>query len=431
MRSTAFKCLHTKPAGSDRTACLAQRRPALQHQGRQARDRATPSSAASSSPPAAATRRSSGRAHAEHGRPRLLAPAAQCFGLDLSSPDVILGCLQISSPARRSARSASASRASAISSALSPPTRATAAPVPARTAGATGGLAGLPVASQTVRCQRAVATSGRKLLSRQLSVARSCVDSLLKCRLSGKPRDACQKVATGCGRKLAALDDPTSGARAKMLGAIQTACGPLPERRAARGERHRLRRHRRALRRRSASDPRRTSTRSRRASPAPTAAPDRTSCARRCRWSTHELARVGLSLGNECLLRAADADRDRDADRHCDGDTNAIPTRRPTRDPDALEPTPHGHRHARPPPPPRRRRVGTAAPATATPTPSEPAHPHPHRRPRAARTASSMLASSAISATTSRATVVIRAAASSCSCPAAGLRARTASPSGR
>jgi cysteine-rich repeat protein len=94
--------------------------------------------------------------------------------------------------------------------------------------GATDGLAGRPVAAQTIRCQRAVATSGRALLSQQLSVARSCVDALLKCRLSGKPREACQKMGSACNRKLATLDNPTTGARGQMLVAIRNACDQLP-----------------------------------------------------------------------------------------------------------------------------------------------------------------------------------------------------------
>jgi cysteine-rich repeat protein len=152
----------------------------------------------------------------------------QCFGLDLSSPDAILGCLQILSPCEgQHALGIAVPRISDLLGLLTLNAGADGACLPAPL-GSDDGLAGTAVASQTVRCQRTVATSGRKLLTRQLSVARSCVDSLLKCRLSGKGREACQKVATGCARKLATLDDPTSGARAKMLGAIHAACGPLP-----------------------------------------------------------------------------------------------------------------------------------------------------------------------------------------------------------
>jgi cysteine-rich repeat protein len=151
----------------------------------------------------------------------------QCFGLDLSSPDVILGCLQIITPCEvQRALGVGIPRVSDLLALVSDVGENSGC-LPSPT-GATNGLAGLPVASQTVRCQRTVATSGRQLLSRQLSVARSCVDSLLKCRLRGKPRDVCQKTGIACNRKLATLDDPTTGARAKMLGAIESACGPLP-----------------------------------------------------------------------------------------------------------------------------------------------------------------------------------------------------------
>jgi cysteine-rich repeat protein len=223
-----FKCLHTKAVGADRAMCLTAT-------GRRcdaklakfgtihAKFRHQFLDACGGDPP---------NVPVEIMRsPDLLGFALlqpQCFGLDLTSPDVILGCLQIITPCEAErALGVGIPRVGDLLALVTSNTGNDGACLPPPT-GETDGLAGLAVASPTVRCQRTIAVSGRKLLSRQLSVARSCVDSLFKCRLSGKPREACQKIGIGCGRKLAALDDPTTGARAKMLAAIRGACGALP-----------------------------------------------------------------------------------------------------------------------------------------------------------------------------------------------------------
>lgn len=224
----AFKCLHTKAAGTDRAACLtsAGRRcdtKLAKIAAGHTRFRTQFTTACGGDPPSVPVEllRSTDVLGFSLLQPR-------CFGLDLSSPDAILGCLQILSPCEvQHALGVAIPRIADLLALLnmSSGTEEACMPPPL---GSKDGLAGTAVASQTVRCQRTVASSGRKLLARQLSVTRTCVDSLLKCRLSGKPRDACQKVAAGCARKLATLDDPTNGARAKMLGAIHAACGPLP-----------------------------------------------------------------------------------------------------------------------------------------------------------------------------------------------------------
>jgi hypothetical protein len=79
-----------------------------------------------------------------------------------------------------------------------------------------------------VRCQRAVATAGRKLLVKQLAVAGRCIDALLACRLAGGTPSSCAPVADRCGRKLAALEDTTGGTRARLTATLQRACGPVP-----------------------------------------------------------------------------------------------------------------------------------------------------------------------------------------------------------
>jgi cysteine-rich repeat protein len=224
----SFKCIHTKPAGPDRNACLTStgRRcdaKLAKLDATHARFRAQFIDACGGEPPTVPIELLRSTEVLGYS---LLQP--QCFGLDLTSPDVILGCLQILTPCEaQRALGVGVPRVGDLLSLITTNADEDTACLPPPL-GDGDGLAGSPVASQTVRCQRAVATSGRKLLTRQLSVARSCVDSLLKCRLSGKPRDACLKVGASCARKLATLDDPSSGARAKMLGAIHAACGVLP-----------------------------------------------------------------------------------------------------------------------------------------------------------------------------------------------------------
>jgi cysteine-rich repeat protein len=224
----AFKCIHTKPAGSDRNACLTTT--GRRCEGKLAKLDATYArfrsqfiDACGGDPPTVPIELLRSTEVLGYS---LLQP--QCFGLDLTSPDVILGCLQILTPCEaQRALGVGVPRIGDLLALITMEAGEDTACLPPPL-GDGNGRAGLAVASQTVRCQRAVATSGRKLLSRQLSVARSCVDSLLKCRLNGKPREACLKVGASCARKLATLDDSTSGARAKMLGSIHAACGVLP-----------------------------------------------------------------------------------------------------------------------------------------------------------------------------------------------------------
>ena len=78
-----------------------------------------------------------------------------------------------------------------------------------------------------VRCQRAVVTASRKLLTKQIAVAARCVDGLLACRLAGGTPTSCAPVADRCARKLAALDDPLQGTRARLTASVVKACGPV------------------------------------------------------------------------------------------------------------------------------------------------------------------------------------------------------------
>ncbi|MEO6027222.1 MAG: hypothetical protein ABIR79_10195, partial [Candidatus Binatia bacterium] len=79
-----------------------------------------------------------------------------------------------------------------------------------------------------VRCQRAVVTAARKLLTKQLVVAERCVDGLLACRLAGGTPTSCAAVTERCDRKLAALDDQAQGTRARLTATIVKTCGALP-----------------------------------------------------------------------------------------------------------------------------------------------------------------------------------------------------------
>lgn len=93
--------------------------------------------------------------------------------------------------------------------------------------GMQGGSPPVPTRA-AARCQRVVVTAGRKLLAKQLAVARRCVDSLLACRLAGGSAAACGAVATRCHDKLGTLADPTKGTRARLLGTVLRACASVP-----------------------------------------------------------------------------------------------------------------------------------------------------------------------------------------------------------
>lgn len=76
-----------------------------------------------------------------------------------------------------------------------------------------------------VRCQRVIVNAGRKLLAKQSTVARRCVDSLLGCRLAGESTDTCAALGTRCAAKLAALADPAGGVLARLTASVVGGCG--------------------------------------------------------------------------------------------------------------------------------------------------------------------------------------------------------------
>jgi hypothetical protein len=93
--------------------------------------------------------------------------------------------------------------------------------------GADIGKAPLPTRNAT-RCQRAIAKAGRKLLAKQIVVARRCVDTVLSCRLGGVGSAGCTLVAARCREKLGALAHPVDGTRARLAEAIGRACTGVP-----------------------------------------------------------------------------------------------------------------------------------------------------------------------------------------------------------
>lgn len=79
-----------------------------------------------------------------------------------------------------------------------------------------------------LRCQRTIAAAGRRLLAKQLTAARRCVDGLLACRLAGGTPTSCATVADRCERGLATLADPLKGGRSRLMATVVRACASLP-----------------------------------------------------------------------------------------------------------------------------------------------------------------------------------------------------------
>jgi cysteine-rich repeat protein len=94
----------------------------------------------------------------------------------------------------------------------------------------TGELDGLSDAVQAklaLRCQKGTTAAGRKLLVQRLTLARQCVDGLLKCRISGRPFAACAKIADRCKTRLGELAHGPKSAAVKLAASVDRACGTL------------------------------------------------------------------------------------------------------------------------------------------------------------------------------------------------------------
>jgi hypothetical protein len=148
------------------------------------------------------------------------APCAAEVGLALTSPSAVQICIEHGTCAPERALAIAVPHlgnllplvfdASSTGFCLPTPDGAVSPPLPPRIA---------------ARCQRVVANAGRKLLGKQITVARKCVDSLLACRLAG---GACAAAADRCHDKLGALADPAGGARARLTGSVLRACAKVP-----------------------------------------------------------------------------------------------------------------------------------------------------------------------------------------------------------
>lgn len=79
----------------------------------------------------------------------------------------------------------------------------------------------------SLRCQRTIAAAGRRLLAKQSTAVRRCVDGLLACRLAGGSPTSCATVVGRCERGLATLADPLNGGRSRLTAAVVRACAAL------------------------------------------------------------------------------------------------------------------------------------------------------------------------------------------------------------
>ncbi len=226
----AFACVQSKPAGSDRDACIAtaharcaKKLTALD----KARNKFTTTltSACGGEPPRVPF-------------PLLLASSVLGFEkidptcrneahLSLTSLGAIAACVQFAGACR--AEQALAVALPRIGDLL--PTVLDVEEIGVCVPPPSGDLNGLADPKQgklAVRCQQGATAAGRQLLMQRIATARGCVDGLLACRLAGRPLSACTKIAARCAKHLAILDQGPKSAVAKLAGSIGHACGSLP-----------------------------------------------------------------------------------------------------------------------------------------------------------------------------------------------------------
>ncbi|TMA79127.1 MAG: hypothetical protein E6J72_12265 [Deltaproteobacteria bacterium] len=226
----AFSCIHSKPAGADRDACIAkaQTRCAKKLTALdQARSKFTSSltSACGGEPPRVPF-------------PLLLASSVLGFEkldptcrneahLSLTSLGAIAACVQFAGGCRaEQALGVALPRiGDLLPAVLNIEEIGVCVPSPS---GDLDGLADPKQAQLAVRCQQGTTAAGRHLLMQRIAAARQCVDGLLACRLSGRSLVVCTKVAARCEQRLAALDQGPKSAVAKLATSIGRACGSLP-----------------------------------------------------------------------------------------------------------------------------------------------------------------------------------------------------------
>ena len=143
-------------------------------------------------------------------------------GLALTSASAVLTCVERATCAAERALTVAVPHAAALLPQAFDPTSAglclTPDPMPPT----------VQTSRAALRCQRTIAAAGRRLLAKQLTTARRCVDGLLACRLGGGSPASCATAAGRCERRLATIADPLNGGRTRLTAAVVRACGALP-----------------------------------------------------------------------------------------------------------------------------------------------------------------------------------------------------------
>ncbi len=143
------------------------------------------------------------------------------FGVALTSPTAVSACVQFGSACEteRSIAVAAPRVADLLGSLVD--VGALGLCIPPAT-GNTAGLADSDTGRAAVSCQKTTLRAARSLLSRQLNVGRSCVDSLFKCRVNGAD---CTGAAARCRKRIGDLQTKLV---AKFTASVSRVCGRLP-----------------------------------------------------------------------------------------------------------------------------------------------------------------------------------------------------------
>ena len=93
--------------------------------------------------------------------------------------------------------------------------------------GDTDGLGNAVEAPLALKCQAKTTDLALKLFRKRLLTSTRCTDALLACRLAGKSKDACGKIAARCNMRLGALQDGDKNAIGRLAEQAVLACGHL------------------------------------------------------------------------------------------------------------------------------------------------------------------------------------------------------------
>ncbi len=224
-----FKCIQSLPAGGARDACFAKARAtcAKAHDGLMAARggfEATLNASCGGSP--ARVPLSLLRAGSVLGFDSLEPSCQQYAGVSLNSLGAISSCVQAATTCR--AERALALAVPRLADLLAPvlDTAGSGMCIPPPT-GDLDGLGDATEAKRALRCQAAAAAGARGFVLRRLRLTQKCVDSMLRCRVTGQPTGRCAQIAATCDKQLGALSTGSRGTTAKLAGKIARACGPL------------------------------------------------------------------------------------------------------------------------------------------------------------------------------------------------------------